>query len=197
MTWIPTYTGRRFSLVEPDPADVNIEDIAHGLSNLCRYTGQPRFFYSVAEHALRCSEQFDDDELAFEALMHDAHEAYVGDCSRGMKQSMRTHVSDPMDPCTFDAVERRIDACIRHTYGMKPVIPSAVHRVDMRICRNEQAALFPQFDGTQWTGADDKYPPLTDCLIAGLVPVRAKFDFLDRFYALRGDGPLDRAVLPK
>ena len=38
MTWIQTYSGRRFSLTEPSAEDVDIDDVAHALSLLCRFT---------------------------------------------------------------------------------------------------------------------------------------------------------------
>ena len=38
--WIETYTGVKFWSLNSKPEDVNIEDIAHGLSNKCRFNGQ-------------------------------------------------------------------------------------------------------------------------------------------------------------
>lgn len=53
--WIETYTGRKFYLLHPRPEDVDITDIAHALSNQCRYTGHTRMFYSIAEHSYHVS----------------------------------------------------------------------------------------------------------------------------------------------
>jgi hypothetical protein len=47
-------SGRYLDLAEPDPAVITIEDIAAGLSKLCRFGGQISRFYSVAEHSLAC-----------------------------------------------------------------------------------------------------------------------------------------------
>lgn len=45
--WIETYEGVKFTPLDPDPLDVRIGDIAHALSNKCRYTGHSEFFYCV------------------------------------------------------------------------------------------------------------------------------------------------------
>ena len=51
--WIETYTGRFFNLAAPEPDQIDIADIAQGLSHCCRFHGQVNGFYSVAEHAHR------------------------------------------------------------------------------------------------------------------------------------------------
>lgn len=51
MTWIQTFTGRRFDLASPDANQVYLEDIAHSLSMQCRYNGHCANFYSVGEHS--------------------------------------------------------------------------------------------------------------------------------------------------
>ncbi len=53
--WMQTFTGKRLDLSPPDPSQIDIEDIAHGLSLLCRFNGQCTNFYSVAEHSVHVS----------------------------------------------------------------------------------------------------------------------------------------------
>lgn len=60
----------------------NIQDIARGLSHICRWGGQTRFFYSVAQHSLLVSFLC---ENKYAGLMHDAPEAYIGDMQRPLK----------------------------------------------------------------------------------------------------------------
>ena len=48
--WMQTYSGKRYYPVDPRIEDVDINDIAHALSHLCRYGGHCSRFYSVAEH---------------------------------------------------------------------------------------------------------------------------------------------------
>lgn len=53
--FIRTFTGRRFWPLDPRIEDIDIQDIAHSLSLVCRWTGHTYCFYSVAEHSLRVS----------------------------------------------------------------------------------------------------------------------------------------------
>src|ERR1700719_64369 len=48
--FIETYTGRAFYPLKPRIEDVSIIDIAHHLSQQCRYAGATNFFYSTAQH---------------------------------------------------------------------------------------------------------------------------------------------------
>ena len=54
--WVETYTGLKFHLADPKKNEIIIEDIAHALSLLCRYTGHCNQFYSVAQHSVYVSE---------------------------------------------------------------------------------------------------------------------------------------------
>lgn len=86
--WVPTYTGRKFMLGESgrgDPDQICLTDISHSLSNICRYLGHLKRFYSVAEHSFRLS-YLVPKRAEVVALMHDAHEAYVGDYPWPVKQ---------------------------------------------------------------------------------------------------------------
>jgi hypothetical protein len=50
--WIQTFSGRRFYPADPRPDDMDIGDVAHALSMVCRFNGHVRFHYSVAQHAV-------------------------------------------------------------------------------------------------------------------------------------------------
>lgn len=68
----------------PDPDTINIHDIAHGLSNICRFGGHTTRFYSVAQHSCLVS-YLAPKQLRLEALLHDAAEAYLGDVIKPLK----------------------------------------------------------------------------------------------------------------
>lgn len=86
--YIPTVSGGRVYLDRPDPADIDIRDIAHGLSNVCRFGGQCAQFYSVAQHSVLVSDLCGADGNARHALaglLHDASEAYTSDVPTPVK----------------------------------------------------------------------------------------------------------------
>lgn len=112
--------------MDPQPSDFHIRDIAHALSNLCRFNGQCKRFYSVAEHSLLCS-YLVPQEYALEALLHDATEAYCGDMVFPLKAMLPAFVE----------VEQRIDAAIRTRFGLPAVMTPEVHLADRRMVHLE------------------------------------------------------------
>jgi 5'-nucleotidase len=86
---IKSVLGRRIDLAAFRVEDVEREAIARGLSNVCRFAGQVRDFYSVAQHSVHVSEVLRDESLIVQklGLWHDASEAYIGDVSRQLKHS--------------------------------------------------------------------------------------------------------------
>lgn len=90
--FILTYTGEIFKFKDVCPDTICIEDIAHSLSHLCRYTGHTNMFYSVAQHSLLVSEKMPNEvgpEEKLGGLLHDAAEAYIGDMSTPLKFFLR------------------------------------------------------------------------------------------------------------
>lgn len=89
MTWITTFTGKKFDLLSPTEDMLCLEDIAHSLSMQCRYNGHTKTFYSVAQHCCLMVEQgrrlgWPEGVLKY-VLFHDAAEAYTGDLPRPLK----------------------------------------------------------------------------------------------------------------
>lgn len=85
---IETYTGGEFRPFDPRPADVRLLDIAAGLAHTCRFGGHCRQFYSVAQHSMCVSREFETPRLRLFALLHDAGEAYLGDIPRPIKTEL-------------------------------------------------------------------------------------------------------------
>lgn len=136
MMW--TASGRHFWPLDPLTEDVVLEDVARGLANECRYAGQVLKFYSVAEHSVIVSRVVEAMappgfklRWAFEALMHDAAEAYVGDVIRPLKYGWgwRAH----------RRVEARIQAVVEHAFGICSTRSSRamIRDVDTRIIVDE------------------------------------------------------------
>jgi len=82
--WFLTFTGRQFYPLDPCPEDIDIHDIAHHLSLICRFNGACRVFYSVAQHCCIVS-----DALArpykLRGLLHDGTETYFGDMIKAIE----------------------------------------------------------------------------------------------------------------
>lgn len=147
--WIQTHSGKRFDLLDPTPEMVDSEDIAHALSQLCRYTGHCKHFYSVAQHCVHVSERV-PPEFALAGLLHDAHEAYVGDVSSPLKKAMRRVVTAAgHDTEGFEAIDMDVAAVIAERFGrpagllVSPSLEgfSAVRRADLRMLETERRAL--------------------------------------------------------
>lgn len=70
MSYIQTLSGKKFNYLTATIDDIDVEDIATALSNICRFAGHLPEFYSVAQHSVLVS-QIVPPEFAFEALKFD------------------------------------------------------------------------------------------------------------------------------
>lgn len=87
---IKTFTGKYINVFNPKPESIDIEDIAHALSYVCRFAGHTRYFYSVAQHSVEVMKMVKrENRLA--ALLHDATEAYMCDLPRPIKSRMNEY----------------------------------------------------------------------------------------------------------
>lgn len=89
MSEILTFSGKMFDPIHPDPSLIDIRDIAHALSLLCRANGHFPTFHSVAQHSLECYEEAKAQGLSkkiqLACLLHDGSEAYLSDVTRPVK----------------------------------------------------------------------------------------------------------------
>jgi hypothetical protein len=132
---LKTYTG-----IEVDPFNIslghiNIVDIAHSLSQLCRFNGHTLRHYSVAQHCVLVSRLVDSD-IALEGLMHDAEEAYTGDMTTQIK-----HSGDMFDFCQLG---EKISLQIFKRFNLQdtPAVHDEIKVQDTIICEIEKASLF-------------------------------------------------------
>lgn len=91
--WIQTYSGVAFPFLRPRREHIKLEDVAHALSNLCRFGGHTREFFSVAQHSVLVATILAEDRgwtwdspIVRLGLLHDAAEAYLVDVPRPIKQ---------------------------------------------------------------------------------------------------------------
>lgn len=92
MSAIKTYCGIMFDPLEPNSDLIQIEDIAHALSMLCRANGHFRSFYSVGQHCINCAEEAAargySAKVQLGCLLHDGSEAYLSDVTRPVKKAL-------------------------------------------------------------------------------------------------------------
>jgi len=135
MSWILTYTGKRFDTLNPKPEDICIEDIAHALSMICRFGGHCRQFYSVAQHCLLVSCNL-PVEAELWGLMHDAAEAYVGDVVTPIKRLLYVE-NGGIAADGFWEFEEKILHCVATALDMAWPPPKIVREIDTRVMLGE------------------------------------------------------------
>jgi hypothetical protein len=170
--YMMTYSGRRFTMFDPQPEDILIEDIAHALSLLCRFTGHVQYFYSVAQHSVLVSQHV-PAELAFEGLMHDAAEAYISDLSRPIKHSPRMQ--------GYLKLEGIVERAIARKFGLPLQMSPGIKTVDNLLVCDEARNLYRK--PPEWT----THHPSIGLDLTPWGPERAEGEFLRRFRAHGGD----------
>lgn len=168
--WIRTYSGEQFHF--EDPKNIKIGDIAHALSNICRWTGHVNSFYSVAQHSVICSARC--QRFALRALLHDAAEAYIGDINKPLKNLLGQTIID---------IEHKIQDAIWLRYGLD--VPT---EEEARVVKSIDTAV-GMMESQQLLGAKDLpcyigVRPLYGLQIEPLCPHDAESLFLQRFKEL-------------
>ena len=175
--WIITYTGKKFYLLTPTAEMVDIEDIAHALSQLCRWTGHTRYHYSVAQHSWYAS-YLVAREFALSTLLHDASEAYLGDMNRPLKHFTSAGPA-------YMEIEGNVENVIFTKFGLPYPLPEAVKAADTQMLYAEKSQLMKVTEATKYEarkwGRDETEAAIT---IERWTPRRAKKMFLKRFKEL-------------
>lgn len=133
-----TVSGKPFNVIAPREEDIDINDIAYALSNLCRWGGHSRGFFSVAQHCvvgtLRLLERAPEHALQF--LLHDASEAYLVDVPKPIKKYLPG----------YKVIEDNLSAVIYKKFGFTPEMLEAgndiVHGMDAEMLQLEFHEFF-------------------------------------------------------
>lgn len=174
-TSIKLFSGRYFDFADLPGSPIMIEDIAHSLSLLNRFNGHSKDAYSVAQHSvvgsLHC-----EPELAFKFLMHDAHEAYVGD----MTSPLQKMVLD------FKPFAKTVQIEVLSRFGLTlEDMPSILH-VDLNMLATEQRDVMDAL-GDYWPATLGRV--MYDRKIRPWDARMAEKMFLTRFAQLTGRAP--------
>jgi uncharacterized protein len=184
--WQRMLSGRRLDLLDPSPFDVEIEDIAHGLSRVARWNGQTQGdqSYSVAEHSLLVEKlvvelkESTPIKWRLAALLHDAPEYVIGD----MISPFKTVIGD-----AYKAVESRLQGAIHIRFGLPAELPTDVKALIKRADRISafieatQIAGFSESEARRLFGRSKVGAGIH---ILPLPPNKAKIQYLKRFSEL-------------
>ncbi|WP_417428325.1 YfbR-like 5'-deoxynucleotidase [Kiloniella sp.] len=184
--WQRMLSGRRLDLLDPSPLDIEIEDIALGLSREVRWNGQTigEWGYTIAEHSLLVEEIVTllkpdtKPEIRLAALLHDAPEYVIGDLITPFKYAIGSGYKD---------LENRLMQAIHVRFGLPANLPDTINTL---IKRADRMAAY--LEATQLAGFSDKEASkifgklraMPNIRITGIPPQKAKEGFLKRFEKL-------------
>lgn len=131
-------SGRRLDLLNPSPADIEIEDIAHGLARVARWNGQTQgaHAFSVAQHVLLVEEIAGalnpgwNTKFRLAALLHDAPEYVIGDLISPFKTAIGLD---------YKAFEMKLLEAIHVRFGVPARLPC---EISVEIKRADRIAAF-------------------------------------------------------
>ena len=141
MTIIHTASGKAIDLLVIDASQLCIRDIAYSLSNINRFYGHTLRPISVAEHSLIVCEimarhfGITSPSVLLAALLHDAHEALVGDVAQPVKQLLGPAWRDEED---------RIQRVVLKRFGVYTAFVThrhEIHDADMHALTSEREQL--------------------------------------------------------
>jgi 5'-deoxynucleotidase YfbR-like HD superfamily hydrolase len=149
--FIQTLSGRRVNPLDAAPEDIDPADIARALSNLCRFGGHSKAFYSVAQHSVIVCDLLEQrgatpDEL-MAALLHDAAEAYLGDLPHPLKHRSELGAA-------FRVAEKRLEAVIADRFAL-PDAAARIKPLDKALLATERRTFsevtwhWPELDGAE------------------------------------------------
>ena len=185
--WQRMLSGRRLDLINPSAMDIEIEDIAHGLSRVARWNGQTLgdHAFSVAQHSViveRISETLEpraDRKWLLAALLHDASEYVVGDMISPFKNALGVD---------YRAFEDKLMQAIHVRFGLPaiitPQLKKFIKRADKISAYLEatQIAGFSHEESRKFFGPVPV--PVQSWVIEPAAPNEAKRLYIERFETL-------------
>ena len=182
--FIQLHSGKKFYFDGARWFVHDIEDIAHALAHLCRFTGHTDQFYSVAQHCWQASHLIEPTQ-ALGALLHDAGEAYTGDVSSPLKRWVSSKVAPTAEferPWTpLDHLQHATHHSIEAQFNVK-LYTDELKYIDRVLLVTEAKLLMP--DVSVFAESLDTQPGQFHAWDGCWGPNTAKDAFLKRFYEL-------------
>lgn len=172
-TTVRTISGRNLDLLNPDPAEIDIEDIAHHLSMTNRYNGGTPYPFSVAQHSILVASIL-PDELKLWGLLHDSAETFTGDLVGPGKKI-------PGLGDEFKKVEDGIMDAICAKFNLPKDID---YRIIKAADKAVQAVEMTEMNGWADVAALDELPPLASVTVEEMHWQEVKKAFLKEYYRI-------------
>jgi len=170
--YIETYTGLRVYFANITKEMISIHDIAHSLSQICRFTGHTKEFYSVAQHSVLVADAQTTLAEKRAGLLHDASETYVNDLPSPLKAS--TDLGD------YTNLENRFHAVINKKYHVNDGMTPNIKKADLEALFTEKRDVLNKPSDWGW---GDNIKRFEDVIVP-LPPKEAKALFIERFIEL-------------
>lgn len=149
MDTLETVSGRKVNVTNPDPATIEITDIAWSLSRMPRFSGHsiPYVPYSVAQHCIQVMKELapHGPEIQMYGLLHDAAEAYINDLPSPVKHIPEIHA-------VISKLEDKLMLTIYEAIGIRPPTKEeeAIVKIADKIQQAVEAHNFMYSRGHDW-----------------------------------------------
>ena len=187
--WQKMLSGRRLNILEPSPLDIEIDDIAHGLSRVARWNGQTsgNYGFSVAQHSilveqiLHINSSMLSNKWRLASLLHDAPEYVIGDMITPLKSALGTE---------YSSIEGKLQQAIHIRFGLPAILPDAIVKSIKRADKMAAWIEATQIAGFTVLEAGKLFPKPRgtpkEMLMVPVSPKKAKEAFIRRFILLGG-----------
>lgn len=141
MSYYITHSGVKINVDNISANDINLKDIAHHLTKICRYGGALPLgvHYSVAQHSVQLANYAKKNGMEIEVqkalLLHDATEAYLGDIVSGLKVQLKD----------YQEIEQNLAYTIYLKYNLGGWSDKTIKELDTRIVLDEAKAFIPHY----------------------------------------------------
>lgn len=198
MTWVTTISGTAVDFIDTRPSQIKLGDIAHALARIPRFNGHTvgSIPWNVAQHSVLVTSLMPTSATPTQrlyALLHDAHEAYIGDIPAPLKIALTKNFAEKVPGIVYkdelaalNGITKNLDHAIFTAFGLPPemmdVTKALVKECDLMALRIERDVLMVKSQ-REWEIAVPEPPDPLPVLVP-FVPAKAAKLFLETFFEL-------------